>query len=162
MLTLLGIVTAILFYLLLAPIRIEINTRLNIYGARFHRLARVRFFSTPESMYMEWHVLGWHKSIDLLAISPQKAKRKENTESKKSGTMSAHKFIAVLKTFKISACHIVLDTGDMALNGILYPWLLGMGRLVNGDVRINFNNENSILLEIENNLLRLFWAYLIH
>jgi len=54
----------------------------------------------------------------------------------------------------------MLDTGDMPLNGILFPWFYLFSRRVNHDVLINFNNENTIKLKIENSIARMLWAYI--
>jgi len=74
--------------------------------------------------------------------------------------MDIRKVQAVITSFKISKCLITLDTGDMALNGILYPWFLWIGELMSKDISINFCNRNEIVLEIENNFFRVLRAYI--
>jgi len=72
------------------------------------------------------------------------------------------KMRAIIKTFKINTCYINIDTGDAGLNGMLYPGFYWLSAYIHKPVGINFLNENDIVLEIENSLARMAWAYIFH
>lgn len=149
----------ILLYLLLAPFYLEVNSRENRYCIRYHKLAEAKIYATAESLFLELRIMGWHTIIDLLRRRNGKIKTVKKT---KPGVVkiSVRKMLAIVKSFKLSRCRVSADTGDMAMNGILYPWLFWLGRLTKNDVRINFCNDNAIELVIENNFYRLLRAYL--
>jgi len=153
---------AILLYLLVAPFYIEINSRKNWYGVRFHQLAKAKIYATNESVFIELQIAGWHKVIDLLARKEGRVKKVERSEKKKVKSISISKVRALMASFKLSKCYISLDTGDMALNGILYPWFLWISNLTRKNIQINFYNKNEVELEIKNNFFRVLRAYITH
>lgn len=153
---------AILLYFLIAPIYIEVDSGKNLYGVRFHKLAKAKIYATDESVYFELQIAGWHKVIDLMASKKKRLQKVEKSKNKKIKGISIDKVRALIASFKISKCYISLDTGDMALNGILYPWFLCMQSLTRKNIRINFFNENEIVLQIENNFFRMIRAYITH
>lgn len=156
------LIVAIALFLLLAPFYIEVDSRKNIYRIRFHRVAKIWIWATQESLFAELQLLGWHKQIDLLVKTEKKEFQKEKNEKKKSHGIPIRKVSAILQSFRLSSFTLSIDTGDMALNGLLYPWFLLIGRWMRKDIRVTFDNENEILFQIENNLYRLIRAYVTH
>jgi len=129
---------------------------------RFHKVARAKIYATHESVYIELQIAGWHKVIDLLASKKKQVIKKEKLEKKKKRGFSISKVRALIASFKLLKCYISLDTGDMALNGILYPWFLWISSLTRKNIRINFYNENEVVLKIENNFFRVLRAYITY
>lgn len=55
-----------------------------------------------------------------------------------------------------------IDTGNMPLNGIMYPGFFWLSRLTGKTFEINFSDKNELILEIENNLAGLVKAFFFH
>lgn len=161
-LLIIAVLTAAIFlYLLLAPFSIEIDSRMSKYMVRFNFLAKARLQPTQTSLLLDFQIAGWHKRIDLFVKQSKLLVKKPKTK-KKNSNVPIKKIVAMFNTFKLSVCHISVDTGDMALNGILYPGFLWLSRLIRKDIGINFHNKNTIIIKIENNLYRLLRAYITH
>ena len=155
-----ALLIAILFYLIAAPFYIEVNSSKDLYQVRFHRIASARIYIVNESLFLELSIIGWKTTIDLLRTRPSRVTKKEQPTRKKSRTFSVRKIYAIARSFKLIKCVVSLDTGDMAMNGILYPGLLWMGAVMRKDIRINFYNRNVVELEIQNNFYRVLRAYI--
>ena len=158
---LLFIVVLIIGYILFAPFIIEINTEKDLYGIRFHKLAGFGFEILEDSLILSMNIMGWKKKLDLSETKKQTKKQVHKKINKKQFQLSFKKIKSVLRSFKIKTCFINIDTGNMPLNGILYPLFLWLSRLTGKRVEINFWNENKVILVIENNLARIMLAYLI-
>jgi hypothetical protein len=154
----LGILAAGIGYLLFAPFYLEINTRNLLFRLRFHRIGTARLNFRDNSLLLHWSVLGMGKEIDLLAV--RKEGTKKRSQQSKTSIPPRHKILAVLESFKLNKFSLQLDTGDMALNGLLFPWFMGAGCMIHRKVGINFADRNELILEIENNALRMVRAYL--
>lgn len=151
-------------YLLSAPFYIEINSRTGLYQIRFHYVARVKFIAADSSLIIDIYVAGWHKRIDILKSMVAAKNKKKKTAVKKYSKkrkirVSWRGIWRVFKSFKINKCHITLDAGDMATDGLLYPLFYGLRIWKRKDVSINFKGENEVILEIENNFLRILSTY---
>ena len=156
-----ALVVVILTYLLGAPFYFEINSKENVCRIRFHKLATVRIYFTEKSLFLELRAMGCCKSMDLL-ISRKKQAKRDKTTAKSSLGISFPKIRAIVRSFRLSECSVSLNTRDMALNGILFPWFLWIGRLIKKDIRINFYNETEIALVAKNNFYRILWAYVFN
>ncbi len=163
-----SIIGAVLCYLLFAPFYVEIDSEQGFFRFRFHELGSVDLRIVDYSLLLHIRVIRWTKDIDLLKTkrtSKDKKKREEKVGKKKGKEnqwmkVTPKKIIAVLKSFKINKCDVLIDSGDVQLNGILYPIFYLAGYYSNKNIRINFINENVIRLEIENSVARMSRAYL--
>lgn len=159
---LLCVVVLGLTYLFFAPFYIEIDSSRDLYRIRFHRLIALEL-KPNEDWKLLLTVVGWQKDLDLEnTFEPRKtvppAPTQKKSKRKKAG-FPFQKITALIRSFKVNKLYIRIDTGDMQLNGILYPvfaWLK-WGR--QHDVLINFTGENVVILEIKNNLARLSRAW---
>lgn len=163
-LAILLIVLIVLLYLFFAPFYFEINTTNGLYRIRFHRLASISLKMIDSSLIAEVKIGWWTKQIDLFSIDKNADEKrtvaKKTVKAKKKKKFSFKKIKAVLKSFKISKCSISIDSGDMQLNGILWPVFYLFKVRSGKDFRINFIGENKIVLEVKNNLARMSWAYI--
>jgi hypothetical protein len=161
-------------YLLFAPFYIEIDSRSGLCRLRMHRLASADIRFVNASLYLRIRILSWQKEYDLLALKPQSNREVKQTADKpaeaekgkadKSETGFRYGFTwprirAMIGSFRISNCHVVIDTGDMPLNATLYPWFYMLGQEMGQTVMINFRGENEIALAVENNIARILWAW---
>ncbi|MGZ5253905.1 MAG: hypothetical protein ACXWV4_06020 [Flavitalea sp.] len=91
--------------------------------------------------------------------SPRKKKVKSKKIKKnKSFIKITTAILRVLKSFRTKRLHLSVDTGDFALNGILYS--LYASPAFHKHVTVNFENRNYALLQISNTPLRMLLAYL--
>jgi hypothetical protein len=155
------IILAIFGYLLFAPFYIEINSINSLYGVRFHRIASAKLIFADNLLKIDLHIIGWKKQIDPFE---KRAKRKEKTvvqKKKKQRTLfSISRAKALIKSFKINKFYLNIDTGNLQLNGILYPCFYWLGNYAGKPIAINFLNKNEIILEIENNLAGIIRAFI--
>lgn len=154
-------------YLLTAPFFIEINTDIGLYRLRFHYLASGSVTFRENSLFMKVKVMFWYKEFDMLKNSGKQKKINRNPDSNKAvkkRKISFGKFrdkaTGILKSFQVKKCYIIVDTGDMPLNGILYPWFCLLSRYTGRDININFRGENAVLLKVKNSIVRVLWAYM--
>lgn len=164
LLVLLLIVLVVFLYLFFAPFYFEINTTDSTYRIRFHRLASISLKMIDRSLMAEIKICWWIKRFELWPGKNGAGKEaridKTPVKAKKKRKMPFRKIKAVLKSFKISKCSVSVDTGDMQLNGVLWPVFYLFKVRSGKDMRINFIGENKIILEVKNNLARMSWAYI--
>ncbi|HEV7231367.1 MAG TPA: hypothetical protein VGO45_08575, partial [Bacteroidia bacterium] len=161
LLILLFLVLSIVTYVFFAPFYLEVNTESGLYRMRFHRLTSVSLKLIDNVPIAEIRLAGWKKQIDLSAMSsPQTPKEKKAfAGNKKTRNIPWKKIPGLFKGFQIRKCRVTIDTGDMQLNGMLYPLFYLIGFYGHRDISINFMNENTIILEIKSSLARMSWAY---
>jgi hypothetical protein len=155
----------LLSYILFAPFFLEIDTTNGLYIVRFHHLASIRFSSDECSLWLTLKIAFWKKQFDLLSPPPMKIESaKKKQRKRKPGSIPTKRMLKrikeVLRSFYLNKCYINLDTGSMPVNGILYPWFYLLGRHTGNTIMINFNGNNEIILQTENSLARMLWAYL--
>lgn len=148
-----------LVYLFFAPLFIEINTASGLFRIRFHQMASTTLLFTGKSILVEIKVFGWTKQYDLLDSQPKESKPIIHQKKRKRKGISASTFKALMKSFRIKRFFLRLDTGNMPLNGILYPVFLLLNKKYNQDISINFLNNNILILQIENRIARILWAF---
>lgn len=162
-LILLLVVVLVLVYLFFVPFYIDIDSKKGLFRIRFGKLASANLDLTVNSIILVIKVLGFEKRIDLLERKKIIEKKREvkslNLKREEKG-VSWKKVKGVLTSFKVNKFDISIDTGDMQLNGILYPVCGLLSFLSKKNIRINFIEENEIVVEIENNLARMSWAFI--
>lgn len=154
-------------YLFFAPFYLEINSVEGWCRIRFHRLASVKASIRNNALMFEMKIAGWKKERDFNAMSNganKKAITRKEERKKESGRkrkkISWKKIRSVLSSFKVNKCIISIDSGDVQLNGQLFPVFYLLSAYSKKDIRINFIEENIIVLEIKNSLARMSWAYI--
>lgn len=158
-LVLLLILLGVLGYLLFAPFYLELNSGSGLCRVRFHRIASARLAIQENTLLLHLRIIGWRKRLDLLAQGQKREKPRPKKAPKKRPQVSLRKMWAVVRSFKVNRCRLAVDVGDVQTNGLLFPWLLLVGRLTGQPIGINFLHENEIILEIENSFFRMLWAY---
>ena len=154
----------ILCYLLFAPFYLEVDSSIGLCCIRFHKVASAGVYLTGSSLFIHLKILWWYKEIDLLApkeIQKKVGKKSIDQVKRKKRKMSAEKVLAVIKSFRVNKFLLSIDTGDMQLNGILYPLFLWLNRRTGKAIAINFRNKNEMIVEIENNFFRMLRVYII-
>jgi hypothetical protein len=157
---LLSSVVVTVLYLFFAPFYLQIDTTKNLYQVRFHRLARLSLKMGSEPA-LEAKVAWWKRDFPLFhptAKPVQKPEKKDHKSSKKN--VPIKRLIHVLKSFRVTTCYINTDLGDMQLNGILYPVFCWLSWYSGKPISINFTGRNEMMLELQNSMARMSWAWL--
>lgn len=134
-----------------------------MYAVRFHYLASARIIVIDDSLKIDLRIIGWKKQIDLIN---QLFKRKTGKITQKQYKNSKSKLSrlslirSILKSFKVNKCYLDIDTGNMQLNGILYPVFYWISKYTGKPIGINFQNQTEIIVEIQNNCARVIRAFI--
>lgn len=158
---LLGSILLILGYLVFAPFYIEVNSIKSLYRLRFHWLISLGLKSNTEGFAVEIKFLFWKKDVSLTEPGRKQDKApKLMSESRPNmPAVDWDRLKNVLKSFNLNTCDISLDTGNMPLNGILYPIVYTISAYYQKQITINFAGHNHVVLEVQNNLARIIYAY---
>lgn len=159
----LTIFTILLGYLLFAPFYLEANSTINRLRLRFHKIATAELQMANRTLLLKIKVAGWKKQIDLLAPKAKKEKTEvKKTKRSKSKNFTISKFKSIIKSFKVNTCYINLDFENVQWNAALFPVFYGLSRVSHKQFLINFIGQNQINIQIENNMARIIWAYLLN
>jgi hypothetical protein len=151
-----------------APFFLEIDSNSGVLRIRYHWIATADLLVGNNSLYVNLKIGWWKKEYDLLkrrtkikggtgsTILTGKHKKINSFSSLKSGKIMK----GLLASFHLKKCYIMIDTDDMPLNGILYPWFWLLTNQTKKNVMINFHGENIVILQLENTMARILWAYL--
>lgn len=106
------------------------------------------------SLILNLRVLFWHMHIDFFEMmqAGKPKEKKQEAKSKKRGTMPLGMIVAMMRSFRVRKCFMAVDTGNYALNGMLYPFC------TTRYTHINFTGRNELVLVITNNAARVLWA----
>lgn len=154
----------IIAYFLFTKLFIEIDSSLDLYKLGFGKVVVVNVYFINDSIQFELKVLWWKRTIDLNTSSDFNKKKMVIADRKNNGKLISLKKVFkkssnVLKSFQIKKCFITIDTGNMPLNGILFPWFYLLTSYFKKDVSINFSGKIIVILRIENSIARMLWAY---
>ena len=138
-------------YLLLMPLELCIDSYQGKYYFQMGFLARVSVEKDPvEFLRLHLRVLFmnffWRPS-DFRRWGKQKKKSAQKGGKKRNITLGQGK--RLLRSFRVKAFRLELDTGNPVLNARLFPMCFLLGKH-GGDVGINFLGRNNILLQIAN------------
>lgn len=170
LLSLLAIVFTVLLYIFFAPFYIEVDSNQSLYRLRLASWAWVRIFFENNNFFAEIRVFWFKKAINLSATATKKQnkqpakievkpiRKKEKQKNRKKIPLS--KIKSILKSFTVKKCRLQVDTGDVALNGILYPIFFLIGFYTRQQININFEERNEFELALKNSLAKMCLAYL--
>jgi hypothetical protein len=159
-----GGVLSVFIYLLFAPIFIEVNSISNLARIKFHQWLSATLIFNDQTVLLDLWIAGWRKQVDLLATNTRERKSKSVMKPDKKKVKTRKRsfpvslFVAILRSFRIKKFFLTIDTGEVQLNGMLYPFFLYLGRKHNQNMSINFLNDNILILQIENKIARILWA----
>lgn len=156
-----------LMYLLFAPIYLEVDSREGLCRLRLHRLASAGIFMEQGTLIAEFKFGYLRKRIDLIQkiISSKKQPVTKDAQPTRKPTgrkpkLSMRQVAALLRSFSVNRFLLTTDTGNMPLNGMLYPWVYIISKRTGLDMSVNFTGENVLVLQIENNIARMLWAFI--
>lgn len=168
-LAILFVLLALLLYVLLAPIILEVDSDADLYQLRYHKLASAKLSLDELEPIVHIDVLKWHRSFPLVkktekAIEHGEKAQKLSKEDKtrKRSTRIGKLLLKMAGSFKVRYWYVTFDTGDMVLNGQLYPLVYLAGRQLDKPTVINFWGQNLIQVSISNSLAHMGWVYFKH
>jgi hypothetical protein len=151
---------AVLLFLLLTPIVIELDTTRNLYEVRLTAIAKVFFIYEDAHIGIRMRILGFETSIFPRKKSePKKEKApKQGKRMKLSPRKAWHKGSAIARSFMVRQFYLNIDTDDYAMNALLYPVAAVLSK-GSRQFRINFNGDVALHLKITNSMQRILRAY---
>lgn len=147
----------LIVYALFAPIILEIDSRNYLYQFSIIPILRICWVADNLLGHPEMTIFGIRKKLSF----PIFRKKTASTKTKKS-TFSFLRFISIIKSFKIKTFFVNIDTGNMPLNGKLYPLMFMLSRITGKTFRINFMRKTEVIITIQNNAFRLLRAYIMN
>jgi hypothetical protein len=152
---------SLLTWLFISPLVLEIDTRVPKAEMRWISIGKVVIWFENE-WWLCFRVLFLSKTIRVATIKGKKKGKNDAVKQKKRGKTGLKRLPArifrVLGTFRVVKWKLAVDTGDYALNGILYP--LNFLPPVSGHLYFNFNDDNYLHLEIRNRPWNIIYAFL--
>jgi hypothetical protein len=153
----------ILCWFFLAPLEIQIDTRIPAASVRWITIAKGAVLYEEDKWWLKMRVGFFHKQWDLekLISSRKKKVKKSNSASKKKspgGSRKLRKLLNVVRTFRVTSWQIALDTGDEPSNAWLYS--LNFFPATRRHFHMNFNDENYVTITIRNVPWKLTYAFL--
>ena len=148
----------IILYVLFAPLLIEIDSLNAIY--QFRMVPIFRLWWVPGEFFgqTEMSIFGIHKKLTFSNLKEKANQLK--IKSTKQLNFSFQQFFAILNSFKVQQCVVDIDTGNMPLNGKLFPVMFLLSRLTGKTFRINFTGKNEIVFAVKNNIYSILKAYI--
>lgn len=163
-LVLAAILLLFLTWLLVSPIRLQIDTRRQVYLLQWQGIGRIQLMPVTDNLVIQLRVFFWRKKFYPLEYQPRKKQPKEvGKKKKKSRKVDFQKYkrkgIRLFRSFRIRAFRLDLDTGDYVYNSYLYPafHFLSAGKR---QLTINYRGLSEMFLIVENRLYRMLIAFL--
>jgi hypothetical protein len=150
----------IIGWLLLAPLQLQIDTRIPEISLRWITVGKAIIGYEQGKWYLKVSGLFLFKRWELEKLIFKSKKKAHRLKSKKKARQYnwLKKFANVVKTFRVTRWQFTMDTGDAAKNAWLYPLNFYPG--TRHHLYINFLDENYFLLEIRNSPWRLIKAFI--
>ena len=148
----------VIVYVLFAPLLVEIDSRNSIYQFRMVPIFRLWWVSCEFFGQTEMSIFGIHKKLTFSNLKEKANQLK--IKSTKQLNFSFQQFFAILKSFKVQQCVVDIDTGNMPLNGKLFPVMFLLSGLTGETFHINFTGKNEVVLIVKNNIYSILKAYI--
>lgn len=150
----------ILCWLLIAPLLLEVDTRVPQASFRWKSIGKMQiWYDGKWKLYFQ--VFFFRKTICLSELQSkphQKKVRAPKKKKKRNVKRILKKMIRVLKTFRVTEWRLAMDTGDYTRNAYLYP--LNFLPYTFTHLDINFRDENFLVLRIQNRPWKMIYAFL--
>lgn len=154
------LLAGIIAYLLFASAYLLIDSRQGSLECGLYPLVRARLKLEPSPM-IQLSIAGWKQDIALMGRKRQVAQpaAQPTPRSQRLNARTVRRIWAMIKSFRIRQFRLRVDTGDVQLNGLLFPLAYSLARLTGRSIDVNFTNHNELVVEVDNSLARLLWAY---
>ncbi len=151
----------IIGWILVSPLELKIDSRIPEIIIRWRSIGRASVIYDNDEWWLNIHVLFFNKSWSLMQMifADKKYKKKIKKiqgQRKKGRSKWIGKFFKIIGTFRISQLKIAIGSSDNTINAKLYP--LNFLPLTRQYIRLNFIDENYLLLTIKNRPFRIIYA----
>ena len=152
-------------WILIAPLRIKIDSSNSIYEVEWKGIASAKLLPEIGNFLVQIRVLFWKK--ELSPFAPKRKKKKSPTKKKEKTKrmgflrFSWEKLIKIIGSWNLKVCKINIDTHDVIRNSYLVPifyFLQNKKRSLN----INYQGLNQLDIEMENTVGRMLKAYIFN
>jgi hypothetical protein len=162
LISILLVLLLLISWILLAPLVIQLDTRIPEAGLRWKSIGQVKIWHDGE-WWLSMQLLFYRKTIRM---DGRKSNPKKNSTVPASGKQPkkrkiSHLFtriVRVITSFRVKEWKLVVDTGDYTRNAKLYP--LNFMPYTHEHLFINFNGENYLALQIMNRPWKILYAFL--
>ena len=154
-------------FLALTPISLRLDTYRGQYYVQVWGLAKA-WFEWEQSPLVKIKVPFYVFELDPLKAGRKKGRKSE--VNKKAATTKAvrkrrpkrilSKMTTMIKSFKVREFKLDLDTNDVVRNAYWFPVFFHLNRQTQGQWLINYEGRNGLVLHIENQLIRMLWAFI--
>lgn len=157
-----SVLIAVLCFVALTPLVIEINSSRRIYEVRLTGIARLNVWINENTVLLKLQVLGWKKTLNPFTPGGNTTmQRVKKPLRKRTKTFSAHslgrKLKKLITSFRVRHFYLDADTGDYLLNAWLYP-VAGFLNAKHLPAFINYNGRTVLEVKVTNNLARILMA----
>jgi hypothetical protein len=147
-------------WLLLSSVTIEVDTRVPGALMQWGTIGNARLWY-EDKWWLTMQILFYKKT--LLVSQIKRKPRKIGTVKKRAKkAMNISRILKIIfqitKTFRVTYWSLAVDTGDYAINAPLY--VLNFFPNTSKHVRVNFHNENYLVLKAKNSLWNILHVYL--
>jgi hypothetical protein len=148
-------------WLLLSPLQFEIDTRVPIIRLQWKSIGNATLFYNNDEWWLRIRVLFFSKKWNLIQMffANRKKQKKMDRRPREKGTkMSVSKIFKILKTFQIVQWEMAISEAEDTKNAYWY-WLFFFP-ITRKHIRINFIDENYLILVIQNRVWRMAYAFI--
>lgn len=160
-LLILGILMTMVFWLLLAPLELRIDTDKGLYRLGWMSIGSIRIMPEKDDLLLDTRILFWRRQVHLVEMIAKKRgvdqvskkieqkSRKKNQNLAKSFSYYWRKIRGVLSAVQIKEAYCMIDTDDFVLNAYLQPLLWAISRShPNVGIYVNFVGKQVVRLHI--------------
>lgn len=144
-------------WILLTPIVVQADTRIPAALVQWGRIGGCRFWFDGE-WKLAFRILFFRKTLPVATLKGKRKKPRTHPQKKKKKGPPFGKIIQVLRSFRVEAWQLAVDTGDYTRNAKLYPF--NHAPVFREHLWINFTGENYLYLRIRNRPGRILWAWI--
>lgn len=163
LLLLIGILIALLGWLLFSPLILQVNTVQNEYKLRWWGLGSASVVPVKDDLLLRLHLPFWYKDFSLIKLLFVKSTQNKPTRTREAVGKRKSKwrftwtrFCRILRSFRVLYFRMELDTDDYVTNAFLYP-VCSYWNTPTKYVAVNFQGRNQCAFRIQNRL----WSVLM-
>lgn len=157
-----GLLFLVLLSLLFIPIELYLDTLTNQYYLRLRGLAKASIESDEEEL-LRIRLKVFFRNFHFYPLqklgAPKKEKIKAIKVKKRRKKIGPRKILRLLQSFKVKKIFVNIDTGDYLMNARLYP-VFAFLNYHKGNVRINFEGKNQIVLFVQNRPIHIIKSFI--
>ena len=148
-----GIFLLLMAWILLAPMRLEIDTRSGLFRVRWVGFGAAQWLPEErlDCVYVETWFFRKRLFLGDLQTRPGRVKKRQKNPRKTKRSIRLATILKIFRnlrrSFRVRQCRVDWDTGDYLWNAWLFPVTRQWSR---GNVAINFSGRREIVLVVEN------------